>query len=86
MSVENVEVNRPETAGRPGTVGLECKSAGGQVVLDGDQKWPFDNDLGTELPHAHLPIRGDLADSVATCRLSGTKVPLEGRLTRLPGR
>jgi len=84
VSVEDVEINRPETATRPGIVGLECKNAGGQVVLGGDQEWPFDNDLGMELPHAHLPIRSELADSLATCRLTGTKVPLEGRLTALP--
>ncbi len=85
VSVENVEINRRETAVRPGIVGLECKNEGGQVVVGGDQQWPFDNDLGTELPHAHLPIRSDIADSVATCRLTGTKIPLEGRLTALPG-
>ncbi len=84
VTVENVEVNRPETAVRPGTVGLECKNAGGLMVFGGDQKWPFSDDLGTGLPHAHVPILSELADSIATCRLTGTKVPLEGRLTGLP--
>ena len=85
VSVRDRAVNRPETAGGRGSVRLECLDRGGQLVLSSDHSWPLGDDFGSGLPHAHEPIAGDRVAVIESCRLRGTRVRLEGRLTGRPG-
>lgn len=73
------EVNEPATA-RGETVGLECEDGRGARVLRAEVEWPFIEEEGFPLPHIHQPATDRELNRIATCRLTGTSITLEGRL------
>jgi hypothetical protein len=77
--VEDVDANRPETAGGRRSVRIECLNEDGAVVFSTSERWPFtDTDGGRFEPHVHTFVPPDALPTVASCRLKGTDPPLEG--------
>lgn len=76
-------VNAPTVAKGNANVGLVCRDASGQVVFRTQLGWPFQQDPGFDEPHNHQTIPAQVdADSIATCRLTGTSIGLSGEITR----
>jgi hypothetical protein len=73
------EINNPSVA-RRATVVLECTDAEGKRVLRTRQTWPFIEEEGYPLPHAHQPATEGQLRRIARCRVLGTSEKLEGEL------
>jgi hypothetical protein len=77
--IEDQEQNVPATAGGRRTVTLECSATSGKVLLRRRQPWPLpDTDGGTLASHVHQGVPARLASQLKTCRLNGTRGPLQG--------
>jgi hypothetical protein len=74
------EVNEPSVA-RGKSVVLECTDADGKRVLRNRQPWPFIEEEGYPLPHAHQPATENQLRRIARCRVLGTSEKLEGELS-----
>ncbi len=73
------DVNVPATAGGT-TVGLVCDDGRGARVLHSQVEWPFIEEEGFPRPHVHQAASDTELNRIATCRLTGTSIELEGRL------
>ena len=79
--LEDRSLNKRSTTGGAAKVVVECVDAGGRIVWNRPERWPFaDTDQGTLDPHAHIGMDPALLDRIARCRITGTDPPLEGRL------
>jgi len=79
--VEDLDANRPETAGGASRVTLECVDGEEQIVWSSREAWPFvETDEGAFNPHVHLRMDPAVVDRIERCRLKDTDPPLEGRL------
>jgi hypothetical protein len=75
------EANTAARAGGARSVTLRCVDSDGQLVVAGDQAWPFtDTDGDTQNPHTHMPLDPVQQDLVSSCRLIGTDPQLEGEV------
>jgi hypothetical protein len=86
VSLGDEDLNRLETTRGIRTVRLECRGRDGELVLRGEQRWPFVNERGFEYPHTHQAASREQLLEADRCRLRGTSVRLEaeveGALTR----
>jgi hypothetical protein len=74
--------NTPDETSNSSNVKLICVDASGDTVLAADQDWPFINEPGYDLPHAHQSVTAQQLQEIAKCRIDGTKTKLEGDLRR----
>jgi hypothetical protein len=77
VSLGDEELNRLQTTRGHRTVRLECRGSDGEVVLRGQQRWPFDTERGFEYPHTHQAASREQLLEAERCRLRGTRVRLE---------
>jgi hypothetical protein len=78
VSLGEEDLNTLETTNGERTVRLECFGRDGQLVLDGNQKWPFlDDEPGYDAPHAHQAASREQLQRADRCSLRGTRVRLE---------
>ena len=73
--------NMAETGNKANVV-LVCFDAGGRQVLETNQSWPFIEEPGYDLPHAHQPVSQKQLRAVAKCTVRGMKHQLTGNLRR----
>ena len=78
VSLADNALNRLETTDGRRAVRLQCFRRDGRAVLDRPHRWPFVVEVGFDGPHAHQPASADQLRAVASCRLRGTSLPLEG--------
>ena len=64
------------------SVTLTCVDSGGGTVLSDRQPWPFILEPGYPLPHIHQPVTPAEMQRIATCRVQGSKLKLDGPLRR----
>jgi hypothetical protein len=74
------KLNVPDTAKNGRTVGLHCVDGQGRKVLSARVEWPFLDEPNYPLPHAHQPTSSQDLARIASCRVTGTTVRLEGRM------
>jgi hypothetical protein len=77
VSLGKDELNTLATTNGERVVGVRCVDDEGEVVLAGEQKWPFLEEAGYDYPHAHQPGSRDQLQRADSCRLQGTHVRLE---------
>jgi hypothetical protein len=82
VSLADNALNRLETTDGRRAVRLQCFRRDGRAVLDRPHRWPFVVEVGFDGPHAHQPASADQLRAVASCRLRGTSLPLEGDVRR----
>jgi hypothetical protein len=73
-------VNAARVARDKPTVGLVCFDGRHRVVLRKRHPWPFVDEPGYALPHIHEPASPQVLRVIASCKLTGTTIPLEGEL------
>jgi len=78
------ELNVANTANDGRSVGLECVDGQRRKVLSARVEWPFIDEPNYPLPHTHQPVSSQDLARIASCRVTGTTVRLEGRM-RLRG-
>ena len=74
------KLNVANTAKNGRSVGLECLDGQRRRVLSARVEWPFIDEPNYPLPHAHQPASGQDLARIASCRVTGTTVRLEGRM------
>ena len=75
-------LNTPEEANNSSTVQLICMDGEGKTVLETNQGWPFINEPGYPLPHAHQTVTPQQLQRLAKCRIEGLETEIEGPLRR----
>ena len=71
------DLNTLATTNGTRAVRVECLGREGQVVLEAKLRWPFENDVGYDYPHAHQAASSEELRRADRCRLRGTGVRLE---------
>ncbi len=74
------DLNVADTAENGRTVGIVCTDAQGRRVIQARAEWPFLEEPGYPLPHAHQPASNQELTTIEECRLTGTTVALKGRM------
>lgn len=74
------KLNVADTAKDGRTVGLECLDGQDRKVLSARVEWPFIEEPNYPLPHTHQPTSSQDLARIASCRVTGTTVALEGRM------
>jgi hypothetical protein len=77
VSLSEDDQNRLEMTNGKRAVRVKCHDREGDVVLEGDQRWPFKNEPGYDYAHAHQPATSEQLRRAERCRLEGSRVPLE---------
>jgi hypothetical protein len=77
VSLGDDKLNTLDTTNGKKMVRVVCVGDEGQVVIDGEQKWPFVDEAGFDYPHAHQAASRDQLQQAESCRLRGTRVQLE---------
>jgi hypothetical protein len=86
MSLTDDELNTLSSTNGRRIVRVQCLAADGEVVVDGQQPWPFVEERGFDAPHAHQPASRDELARTERCRVLGTRDPLEAEIRGpLPG-
>jgi len=78
------KLNVPETAEDGRTVRLTCNDGDGRRVIQARTDWPFLEEPNYPLPHIHQPATTKEIARIDECIVTGTTVPLRGRM-RLRG-
>lgn len=73
-------VNAANVAKGRRTVELVCHDGRNRVVLRAQHQWPFVDEPGYALPHIHQRASPQVLRAIASCRLTGTTIPLTGEL------
>jgi hypothetical protein len=78
--VQDVSMNKPETAGGASRILMACRDSDGADVFQRRVRWPFkDTDGGKFDPHVHVLVEDpDVLGRIARCELLGTDPHLEG--------
>lgn len=74
------KLNVADTAENGRTVGLTCRDSRGRRVISARVTWPFLEEPNYAQPHTHQPASDQELARIAVCRVTGTTVPLEGRM------
>lgn len=75
-------MNTTKTTKGKAAVSLKCTNASGKVVLSEKPDWPFIEEPGYTLPHAHQSVTQEQLRQIARCRLNVITQSLEGNLQR----
>lgn len=78
VSVDGRVARQPELATSSSRVEVVCTDRLGRTTVAGPEPWPFPEEPGFELPHVHKAAAPDQIERTSRCRLTGTKVPVEG--------
>jgi hypothetical protein len=76
VSLSEDDQNNLETTNGKRAVRVTCHDREGDVVLEGNQTWPFKNERGYDYPHAHQAATSEQLRRAERCRLEGPRVPL----------
>ena len=79
LYLEDIALNKPETAGGAKRVRIACTDRDGAIVFRGAEGWPFsDTDGGKFDPHVHVFVDPAVLGKISRCRLVGTDPLIEG--------
>jgi hypothetical protein len=84
VSLGEDDLNSLDTTNGKRAVRVQCLGRGGQMVLEGAQKWPFATEPGYDYPHAHQAATAEQLRGADRCRLDGTHVRLEADVGGAP--
>ena len=62
------------------SVKVECMDKNGDVILKGDQPWPFVEEAGYPYPHVHQVDDPAKIEGARRCRVLGTDTRLEAKV------
>lgn len=77
VSLSEDDQNRLELTNGKRAVRVKCHDREGDVVLEGNQGWPFKNEPGYDYPHVHQPATSEQLRRAERCRLEGPRPLLE---------
>jgi hypothetical protein len=78
VSVDGRVARQPELATSAPRVGILCTDRRGRTTLAARHPWPFPEEPGFLFAHVHQPASPDQIERTSRCRLTGTKVVIEG--------
>ncbi|HVE68308.1 MAG TPA: hypothetical protein VNB64_06985 [Solirubrobacteraceae bacterium] len=80
VSVDGLAARQPDLVTPARRVGLLCTDGSARTTVAGRHPWPFLAEPGFDRPHVHQPATPRQIERTARCRLTGTRLAVEGEL------